>query len=82
MPILCLHVLSFKLISLIYILLNNKSLVYLAAWHVIFDVPGGWRVLYLIVGVSLSLLLYRIYDIIKGKIVMLVERKRLSSWPD
>ena len=61
MSILCLHVLSFKIVSLIYIKSKAAPKVLLAGFHVIFDANEIWKGLYLVAGIGIPLLLYWIY---------------------
>ena len=72
MPILCLHVLSFKVVSLIYILIKQRPWVYLASWHIIFEVNEVWKLLYLLAGVLIPILLYKGYRFIKNKVIVAV----------
>ena len=51
MPILCLHVLSFKIVSIIYINVTQTNRLLLAAFHVIFNAGEIWKIGYLLVGV-------------------------------
>lgn len=62
MSILCLHLIAFKIISLLYIFLNDKPLYLLASFHIIFEVSEGYKILYTIVGVALPILLCVIYE--------------------
>lgn len=56
-PIVCLHILCFKLVTLLYISTRHLPGYYLASFHVDFDVPESWKLLYLAVGTLLPLLL-------------------------
>jgi putative flippase GtrA len=67
MVIMCLHVLCFKLVSLLYIETHGLPWVYLAAWHAILDTNELWKLLYVIVGVTGPLLLYKIWTMISFK---------------
>lgn len=71
MPILCLHVLSFKAISLLYIFYMKKPVVYLAAWHIIFDINEIWKLLYMIAGVAIPIILYRLYSSIANRVIII-----------
>lgn len=68
MVILCLHVLCFKIVSLIYLRIYKLPRVLLAGFHIIFDVNELWKVFYTIVGVGVPLLLYWVYDKSKTRI--------------
>lgn len=70
MPVLCLHVLSFKAISLLYIFLWEKPIVYLAAWHVIFDCNEAWKLLYTVAGIAIPIILYKLYGGIKDRVII------------
>jgi fucose 4-O-acetylase-like acetyltransferase len=70
MPILCLHVLSFKAVSLLYMWVKQKLWVYLASWHIIFDVNEEWKLLYLLAGVAIPIFLYMEYRAIRNKIAI------------
>ena len=61
LAILCLHVLSFKLVSGMYIYINKLSKIYMAAFHIIFDANEIWKLLYLIVGVFLPLMVVWVF---------------------
>lgn len=61
MVVLCLHVLCFKIVSMIYILFYRLDRTYLAAFHIIFDVSEVWKVAYLISGVIIPVGLYQVY---------------------
>lgn len=69
MSILCLHVLSFETISLLYIFCMKKTIVYLAAWHIIFDINEVWKLLYMMAGVVIPIILYRLYSIIETRTI-------------
>ena len=65
MPILCLHVLAFKIVSWLYIQVLNLPKVLLASFHVIMNTGEMWKMAYLIVGIVVPLSLYFLYDKIK-----------------
>ena len=71
MPILCLHILSFKAISLLYIFCMRKPIVYLAAWHIILDTNEVWKLLYMVAGVAIPIILYRLYSSIENSIIII-----------
>ncbi len=58
MPILCLHVVSFKIISWIYIKTTGASSVLLAGFNVTFDAREFSKLLSTITGIGIPLLLY------------------------
>lgn len=64
-PILCLHVLCFKTVSLIYIKSKGLTNVLLASYHVIFDADEIWKIIYSIVGVVIPLALFGAYSNVK-----------------
>ena len=61
LPILCLHVISFKLISRVYIWSHHIPSYYLASFHVIFLASGWWKLLYTMAGICLPLIFYWLY---------------------
>lgn len=61
LQIMCLHVLAFKLVSFVYIIIEHKPMVLLAGFHVIFDANQIWKIIYLVVGVLLPIGVYEIY---------------------
>lgn len=67
MPILCLHVISFKVVSLLYIICMKKPILYLAAWHIIFDADECWKLLYAVAGTSIPVILYELIQLIRIK---------------
>lgn len=73
MPILCLHVLCFKLVSEIYIYAHNKPSILLASFHIIFEANELWKLVYLLIGVLGPLVLYYIYRKIWSLIVYRIE---------
>ena len=66
MAILCLHLLAFKIVSLMYILINNEPRVLLASFHVIFNIPWYYLMGYTIVGIAVPLMLECFYQKIKN----------------
>ena len=69
-PVMCMHVLFFKLAALLYIRLYDLPRVYLAAWHTILDTSQLWKLLFAAVGAGGSLLTallwYRLSDAIRN----------------
>ena len=61
-PIMCLHVLIFKLPALLYIRLHDLPRVYLAAWHTILDTSQLWKLVFTGVGVGGSLLIAWLWE--------------------
>lgn len=56
-PIICLHILCFKLVTWIFIRMNDLPHIYMASFHVDFDAPWPWKLLYLLIGVVIPLML-------------------------
>ena len=69
MVILCLHLLAFKIVSLMYILINNEPRVLLASFHVIFNIPWYYLMGYTIVGITVPLMIECFYQKIKNSVV-------------
>ena len=69
-PVMCMHVLFFKLAALLYIRLNDLPRVYLAAWHTILDTSQYWKILFTVIGAGCSILTawiwYRLRDRIRN----------------
>lgn len=55
MTIMCLHILAFKVVSWLYILIYRKPWVLLAGFHIIFDANWFWKFIYLVMGVALPI---------------------------
>lgn len=66
LPILYLHFLAFKLVSLLYVTFNSRPLYFVASFPVIFESSLLWRVVYIIVGVAVPLLLNKLISKIKS----------------
>ena len=70
MPIMCMHVLFFKLAALLYIRLYDLPRVYLAAWHTILDTNELWKLVFVAVSAGSSILTgwcwYRLRDRIRN----------------
>lgn len=62
MPVLCLHLLGFKLVSLVYILIYNRPMCLLASFHILFETPDFCWIPYTFVGVGIPLILYYVYS--------------------
>lgn len=71
MPILCLHLLCFKIVTFLYIVITNKDISLLGTFPSIISVnhPVILSTSYTIIGVLLPVLCYRLYVIIKNKII-------------
>ena len=69
MPILCLHVVAYKLISWLYIRVAHKPDVLLASFHVIMNTDEIWKFFYVLAGVCFPLLFYWVYSKMKGIII-------------
>ena len=68
-PILLFHTLSFKIVSLFYLKITDGDKLLLASYPVIFT-TGEWiKYLYLIVGIVVPLIIYKIYSVGKNGIV-------------
>lgn len=62
-PIILFHFLSFKLVTLIYLLCNSKPMYLIAAFPCLVD---GWLwILYTIIGITVPILIYEIYNRMK-----------------
>lgn len=61
MPILCLHVISFKLISLLYVIVNSKPSYLIASWHIILTVSEWWKIIYTFIGVIAPMFAFKLY---------------------
>lgn len=57
MPILALHLLSFKLVSLMYILVHGRPICLLASFHILFETPLYYWIFYTIIGVAVPLMI-------------------------
>lgn len=62
------HFLAFKLVSWIYLLISGKESVLLASFPVIVDVPGWLWIMYSIVGLLISYIIYRIWGVMKASL--------------
>jgi len=60
-PIVCLHILCFKLVTWLYIKVNKTPKIYLASFHIDFDVSESWKLLYLLVGVVIPVILSKLW---------------------
>ncbi len=60
-PIICLHVLCFKLVTWLYIKVSNLPEIYLASFHIDFDVSWSWKLLYLLTGVVIPVILTQLW---------------------
>lgn len=69
-PILFLHILSFKFVSLFYLLITGQPLYLMASWPVIFQVPEWMCLIYTVVGVALPLAGVRLYQFCKEQFRM------------
>lgn len=67
MPILCLHLLAFKAVSLLYVCFTKQPMCLLASFHIIFDVPPIYKVLYTVIGVIAPLFIYYVWKKISVK---------------
>lgn len=56
-PVICLHVLCFKAVTWLFIRVRGLPAIYLASFHIDFDAPEAWKLLYAAVGLGGSLLL-------------------------
>ncbi|MCI6878041.1 MAG: hypothetical protein MR840_04490 [Solobacterium sp.] len=57
MPILALHLLSFKLVSLMYILVHGRPICLLASFHILFETPSYYWIFYTIIGVAVPFMI-------------------------
>lgn len=73
--IMCLHLLAFKCVSLIIVLVYHMPMERLAEYPVVHDIDGLWWIAYTICGCVLPVLAVKIYETAKRKIVFL-HRKR------
>lgn len=69
--IMCLHLLAFKCVSLVIVLMYHMPVERLAEYPVVNGVDGFWWLAYTICGCVLPVLVVRIYEIAKNKIVFL-----------
>ena len=67
-PILYLHLLAFKVVSSLYVLLNREPRYVIASFPVIFTSGIGYRLMYIAIGVTLPLALQRLVSICVGYI--------------
>lgn len=67
LPIVVLHFLAFKLVSLLAVLITGEELYCIAAFPVLY-IDFGWRVLYIIVGIALPLIVNRIWVELRKRI--------------
>ena len=72
--IFCLHILAFKLVSLLYVRINHRPDYLIASFHIIFDANELWRALYGIAGVLLPLLLIFLLEKCKNIFIELRDR--------
>lgn len=71
MPIILLHFLCFKIVTYLYLTLGGQNMV-LLAYHPSLKTESWLWVFYVIVGVLIPILIYRIYEIIKMKALRLI----------
>lgn len=69
MSVLCMHLLAFKLVSFVYIIVSNKPAYLLASFHIIFDVPVIYKLFYTIAGVLMPLILCYLWNKFTGRLV-------------
>lgn len=62
------NILCFKLVTLLYISTRHLPGYYLASFHVDFDVPESWKLLYLAAGTLLPLLLAALWRRVKDRV--------------
>lgn len=74
MPIIILHFLSFKIVSLIGILIEGKPMFLLAAFPVLYE-NGLWWIAYTSVGILIPIVLNNFYIVVKNRIVNLIKQK-------
>lgn len=65
MSILALHLLSFKLVSLMYILVHRRPICLLASFHILFETPSYYWIFYTIIGVAIPLMIDYVINHIK-----------------
>lgn len=70
-PIVCLHILCFKPVTWLYIRSRQLSKIYLASFHVDFDAPEPWKLLYLAAGIAFPLLLEALWQHLRRKAAVL-----------
>ncbi len=68
MPIVCLHVLCFKAVTWLYVTTRDLPGWHLAAWHVDFDAPGPWKLLYFLAGSILPLCLAALWRGVRRRV--------------
>ena len=61
LSIMLFHFLAFKIVNYILIMVYNKPFFYLASKPIIYDVSQCWSLLYLIIGLSLPILVGRLF---------------------
>ena len=75
-PILLLHSLAFKIISLLYIAFTGSDIVLLASYQVIFSTPQWVRYIYLLIGIVVPLLLNWPYTVLKNNIALRCDQRK------
>ena len=70
--VICLHILCFKPVTWLYIRACQLPKIYLASFHVDFDVSEPWKLLYLAAGVILPLLLAALWRCLRDRIRLLI----------
>lgn len=79
MPILCMHLLTFKLVSLLYVVINNRPKFLVASFHIIFETPEIYKIMYTIFGVSVPLMVYYIWKLTIQNIYNILNKRKLDS---
>lgn len=75
MPILCMHLLAFKISSLLYIVVTHKSKILLASFHIIFETSEMYKLIYTLLGVLVPLMVCYMWNWLKMNINTVVKHK-------
>lgn len=78
MPIIILHFLSFKIVSLVGILIDGSPMFLLAAFPVLYE-DGIWWIAYSLVGILIPIVFNYLYINVKNRIVNLIKSKKFIN---